>query len=123
MEAKSRITNEEINRKFKNQFELVNYAIKLAENMLRTGRDPRIKSDTQNRALQILEEIITGKDQFDELPIQPVAEVIVSTKIRERDWDEGKGHSDKKRSSSRNSQKNLFADDDKPKRGRKILID
>jgi hypothetical protein len=63
------LTNEDLTGKFKSNFELVNYAIKLAENMIRTGRDARVKSDIQNRAMLILEEIEEGKDQFDEVKV------------------------------------------------------
>lgn len=71
MEKKGKIhlTNENMAKKFKSNFDLVNYAIKLAENMIRTGRDARVKSDVQNRALLILEEIHEGKDQFDEIKV------------------------------------------------------
>ena len=60
-------TNEELRDKFNNQFELVNYAIGLAENMIYSGRDTRIKTDVQNRAYQILEEIKAGVDKFDDI--------------------------------------------------------
>lgn len=73
MEFKTPLTNEKIRKKFKSQFDLVNYAIKLAENMIRTGRDCRVKTDSQSRALQVLSEIMQDKDQFDEIP---VAEII-----------------------------------------------
>lgn len=62
-------TNEALRKKFKNQFELVSYAISLAENMILTGREPRIKTDLQNRAMQVLAEIAAGKDQFE--PVIP----------------------------------------------------
>lgn len=67
MEHKDQLTNEKIRKKFASQFELVNYAIKLAENMIYTGRDARVKIDTQNRSLQILSEILNDKDRFDEI--------------------------------------------------------
>lgn len=57
-------TNEALRKKFKSQFELVSYAISLAENMILTGREARVKTDTQNRAMQVLAEISAGKDQF-----------------------------------------------------------
>lgn len=63
------LTNEKVCKKFKSQFDLVNYAIRLAENMIRTGRETRVKMESKNRALQILSEIIQGKDQFDEIPV------------------------------------------------------
>ena len=66
---KINLTNEEMRKKFKSSFDLVNYAIMLADNMIKTGRDARVKSDTQNRAMLILEEIHEGKDQFDEIVV------------------------------------------------------
>ncbi len=65
--GKTSLTNEEIGKKFVNNFDLVNYAIKLAENMIETGRDARVKSDIQNCAMLVLEEIREGKDYFDEV--------------------------------------------------------
>lgn len=62
------LTNEELAKKFKSNFELVSYAIRLADNMIKTGRDARVKSDVQNRAMLVLEEINAGKDQFDQIP-------------------------------------------------------
>jgi hypothetical protein len=73
MESRDVLTTEDLKKKFTSQFELVNYAIRLAENMIKTGRGPRIKMDNQNRSLQVLAEISCGKDQFDEI----VADVIV----------------------------------------------
>jgi hypothetical protein len=67
MDKKATFTNEELSKKFKNNFDLVNYAISLADNMIQTGRETRVKCDTQNRAMLILEEIQQGKDQFDEI--------------------------------------------------------
>lgn len=68
MENNKQFTNEELAKKFENNFDLVNYAISLAENMIQSGRDPRVrKTDMQNRAMLILEEIREGKDHFDEI--------------------------------------------------------
>ena len=69
MEKKGYLTNENIAKKFKSNFELVSYAIQLAENMIHTGRDARVKAETQNRAMLILEEISQGKDQFDQIGV------------------------------------------------------
>lgn len=66
--TKSRLTNEKVLGNFKSSFDLVNYAIRLAENMIHTGRGARVKSDIENRAILILEEIYQGKDKFDEIP-------------------------------------------------------
>lgn len=63
-----RFTNEKLSKKFNNNFDLVNYAITLAKNMIASGRSTRaVHSKTDNRATQILDEIDQGKDQFDEI--------------------------------------------------------
>lgn len=76
------LTNEKITKKFENQFDLVNYAIRLAENMIYTGRDARVRVDCQNRAMQILGEIALGKDVFDEIPATPSYENDVQQESR-----------------------------------------
>jgi hypothetical protein len=82
MEINDTLTNEKILKKFKSQFELVNYAIRLAENMIHTGRDPRVKTDAQNRALQIVEEIEQDKDRFDEIIIEEPLQDLNSSYAR-----------------------------------------
>jgi hypothetical protein len=64
---KEDLTNEELGGKFGNQFDLVNYAIKLADNMIKTGRGPRVKVDIDNPVIMVLAEIEAGKDQLDEI--------------------------------------------------------
>jgi DNA-directed RNA polymerase subunit omega len=64
-QRKKALTNEELRRRFTSQFDLVNYAIRLAENMVHTGRDTRIKTDVHSKAFQILQEIKEHKDRFD----------------------------------------------------------
>ncbi len=64
-QKKLALTNEELRKRFDSQFELVNYAIRLAENMIKTGRDTRIKTDVHSKAFQILAEIREHKDSFD----------------------------------------------------------
>ncbi len=73
MEFKEQLTNEKIRKKFASQFDLVNYAIRHAENMIHTGRDPRVKIDSQNRSLQVLTEILNDKDRFDEIIVDEMA--------------------------------------------------
>ena len=60
------LTNESIRKKFKSQFELVNYAIKLSEQMIHSGRAPMVDTDSENTAVIIIDEINQGKDIFDE---------------------------------------------------------
>lgn len=106
------LTTEELKTKFKSQFDLVTYAIKLAENMIKTGRDTRVKIETQNRAMQILTEIASGKDIFDELP-QEVQEAIVDKSLA--------AEAQQVHAESKKSQRSA-----KPpvsKKGRKILAD
>jgi len=67
-QKKETYTNEKLSKKFVSQFDLVNYAIRLAENMIRSGRETRVKTEHKNRAMQILMEITQDKDVFDEIP-------------------------------------------------------
>lgn len=97
------ITNEQIRKKFTSQFDLVNYAISLAENMIRSGREPRLKIDSQNRAMQVIAEIATGKDLFDELIPAATVEVEEEATFRTKSVDtrnmkETGKHSESKRS-------------------------
>lgn len=64
------LTNEKIRARFKNQFELVNYAILLAENMIKTGREARVRIDTENPAMVSVTEIEAGKDQLEALDME-----------------------------------------------------
>jgi hypothetical protein len=67
------LTNQSVRQKFKSQFELVNYAIKLADHMIRSGRAPRVSLDNHNPAVLIIGEIDEGKDQ--------VEDIVVTTEI------------------------------------------
>ncbi len=109
MDYTDHLTNEQLKKKFKSQFELVSYAIKLAENMIRTGRAARIKSESQNPAMLTLGEIEEGVDRFDEIP----KEVVQSYEaINERTYD------------TRNDVKAEVAPKaSERKRARKILVD
>lgn len=70
---KERLTNEKLLNKFNNQFELVNYAIKLVENMIHTGRAPRVRTETQNSSLNVIAELSAGKDTLEEIPPPQIA--------------------------------------------------
>lgn len=70
IDKKENFTNELFGKRFSNTFELVNYAIRLAKNMLSTGRACRIMTPIQNRAYEVLIEIKDNKDLFDEV-IEP----------------------------------------------------
>lgn len=87
MDLKDYLTNEKVRKKFTSQFDLVNYAIKLATNMIMTGRDSRVKIDSQNRAMQVISEILNGKDQFDEIIVreeEPANGAVYRNQSREK---------------------------------------
>lgn len=68
-ESKDRITSEFIKSKFVNQFDLVNHAIKLAENMIVSGRPARVRTEVigLNPTSIILAEISENKDYLEDL--------------------------------------------------------
>lgn len=85
MDIKEPLTNESIRKKFKSQFELVNYAIKLADQLIRSGRSSRVHIDNQNPAIIIIEEIEEGKDKLEDIIVEaekaaPVQSTSVSPK-------------------------------------------
>lgn len=68
------------NYKDKSQFDLVIYAIKLAVEMIKSGREPRIKLKCQNKASQILSEMLAGKDSLENITL-PVKNTEKSAEI------------------------------------------
>lgn len=108
MDNQEDLTNESVKKKFKSQFELVGHAIKLAENMIKTGRGPRIKSECQNVAINVLDEIKAGVDKFDDIPKEIKQDVDVNTTK----------HSEKRENRSEGGYKST-----EKKRARKILVD
>lgn len=69
MEKKELLTKESIRKKFRSQFELVNYAIKLSEQMIHSGRGPQVDTESENTAVIIIEEIEAGTDKFEIIPL------------------------------------------------------
>jgi DNA-directed RNA polymerase subunit omega len=57
------VTNEKLAKRFNNMFELVNYSIRIAEELLKSGRELRVGTDNQNTMYQVLLEISSGKDK------------------------------------------------------------
>ncbi|MBJ7448961.1 MAG: hypothetical protein JHC93_01220 [Parachlamydiales bacterium] len=66
--SKEFLTSEQISRRFNSSFDLVKHAVRLAKNMIRSGRGTRVQTTIQNRAYQILLEIADNKDVFDDIP-------------------------------------------------------
>jgi len=63
MSFEEKLTNEGLGKeRFESQFDLVNHAIQIAEDMIATGRDPYVKTESRSRATQILAEISADKD-------------------------------------------------------------
>jgi len=101
-EFKETLTNEQLLKRFKNQFELVRYAIQLAENTVRSGREPDVYTDSQNVAFQILAEIAANKETFTELPkvqeATPMPKSHEKARFSEPSWnDEVKALKEEKR--------------------------
>jgi hypothetical protein len=94
-QMKSYLTSEELSKKFINPFDLVNYAIRLADNTLKSGRPPRVNVDTDNLAVQILEEIEAGKDKFEDIPVheETSTEVITTVSTAEKNGFRRESHS------------------------------
>src|SRR5690242_11070900 len=87
LDYKDQLTNEELLKRIKNQFELVRYAIQLAENTIRSGREPSLSHDSQNVAYQILAEIASHTEHFEDIPQAEEAPVAVYPK-KEMTWNE-----------------------------------
>lgn len=96
MDLKEYITSEKVRKRFKSQFDMVNYAIKLAANMISTGRDCRVKTDSQSRAIQILNEILNNKDHFDEILETPPEEVLNHVDVKTKLFEESEKAAPKK---------------------------
>lgn len=72
------LTIEQLSRDYqtKSQFDLVNYAIGLAVEMIRTGRGPRVKIRSENRASQVLAEMYDGKDVLNSIDMQAAKQEV-----------------------------------------------
>ena len=67
MERHENLTNETLSKKFVSQFDLVNFAIHVAKDMIKSGRETRARKEIRNRAQQILEEITEDKVLLDDI--------------------------------------------------------
>lgn len=80
MDKKDFLTTEGLSKRFVSPFDLVNYAIRLADNAIKTGRAMRVTSDSQNLAQELLLEILNNKDTFEEV-IEEVPEQEIAVKV------------------------------------------
>ncbi len=81
------LTNEQLLKRFKNQFELVRYAIQIADNAIRSGRELDVDTDSENLSFQVLAEIAANKERFDELPVYQEPERPNHERSHERSHD------------------------------------
>lgn len=98
IDFKDQLTNEKLLKRFNNQFELVRYAIQLAENTIKSGRELDMWSDSQNVSFLILAEIAANKEVFAELPDPSQIQDQPRYENKETSWnDEGKSSKDDKK--------------------------
>lgn len=64
MDVEENLTNEGIMKRRESTFDLVNYAIKVAENMIQSGREPMVRTHSQNVPMYVLAEIANHKEVF-----------------------------------------------------------
>lgn len=123
MEHKKSLTTEELSKKFKNQFEMVNYAIKLAEGMIRTGRASRVETDSQNPAQQVLEEIVAGEDTLEDIVVNEMEETVIVVAEEQHPTPRGSKIFKNEKEEGGSERRNLWGTEDKPRRNnRKALL-
>ncbi|MDP1835976.1 MAG: hypothetical protein Q8K75_08630 [Chlamydiales bacterium] len=90
MDVKDLLTNEKLTKRFSSLFELVNYSIRIAEELIKSGRDPRVRTDIQNPMYRVLLEILNDKDQA--VSLEQIIEA--REKVRQRNENPRERHSD-----------------------------
>jgi hypothetical protein len=90
-EYKDCLTNEQLLKRFKNQFELVRYAIEIATGEIRSGNDSFGPNHSDNVAYQALSDIAAGTEILREaVKIEPV---VVAKKSEKEEKKEKKSKS------------------------------
>lgn len=95
------LTNEKIKQRFTSQFELVGYAIRLADNMSKTGRGGKLSLESQNLAINVIDEINAGMDKFEDIP----KDLPKEPEFAPRDFQENRGKTTEKKRARK-----IFAD-------------
>lgn len=88
MEYKECLTNEQLLKRFKNQFELVRYAIEVATGEIHAARDHIGPVDADNVAFQALSDIAAGREIIK--PIVKQEPVIKPKKVEKEEKKEKK---------------------------------
>lgn len=70
MVKRDSLTTEHLKKQFGSSFELVNYAINQAKDMIKSDRPCRVSTQIHNRAYQILLEIGEHKDHYQDLHLK-----------------------------------------------------
>ena len=70
MVKRDSLTTEHLKKQFGSSFELVNYAIHQAKDMIKSDRPCRVSTPIHNRAYQILLEIGDHKDHYQDLHLK-----------------------------------------------------
>lgn len=94
MELKEDLTNEKISSKFVNQFDLCNYAIGIAEDAIKSGREPSPDLNTENIALQVLDAILYEDERSKD---EPEEEAFEGSSDEEANEDEAQEVVDQKK--------------------------
>ncbi len=86
---KGTLTTEALGKRFNNSFELVNYSIKFARDLIMSGHTLKIDCDAKNVAHQVLQAVGSGKLLADlSVPKQvaaPVEEVVEEFEVEEEE--------------------------------------
>jgi hypothetical protein len=70
MVKRDTLTNEHLKKQFISSFELVNYAISQAKDMIKSDRPCRVSTPINNKAFQILLEIGDNKDHYQDINLK-----------------------------------------------------
>lgn len=106
--ASSVFTNEKLSRRFKSPFELVNYAIHLAEDRIRAGRDIHEISN-ENLVVSVVKDLVVGKEYL--VPVFIVKEKIETVKV-DRPHEFVKPHNDVLNEKPKKAKRKIIRDDD-----------
>jgi len=75
-------TNEKLSKRFKSNFELVNYAIHLAEDKIKAGRDTAgIQQD--NLVVSIISDLAAGRDVLRPVVVAAVTKEVIIEQVPE----------------------------------------
>jgi hypothetical protein len=104
------LTNEQLNKRFKNQFDLVRYAIRFAENCVRSGHAPDTQDESENLAFQVLAAIAENKEHFEEIPVKVIPEISMQQEAAMKKQESLRGGREGRKESKRESRQKMRAE-------------